>query len=111
MAFVISSIITAILEMDHIGTEVVGENTIYKFKTTSISPSLTEFKCKVLSVLDFPIDIPKNVEIREVKRGKLFKEYVVDITVPTRKIGKVSDLLAKKYGIVRRRPYSGEIGV
>ena len=108
MASVIAATITAILEMDHVGTSVVGENTIYTFKATSLIPSLVELKSKILSVLDFPVDIPKNVEIKEVKRGPIFKEYIVDITVSSGKIGKVSDLLAKKYGIVRRRKYSGE---
>jgi len=106
---ILASILAAVLEMDHIGTEVVADKTIYKFKTTSLFPSLVEAKSKVLSVFDLPIDIPENVEVREVKRGKIFKEFLVDITVDTRKIGKATDLLAKKYGILRRRPYSGEI--
>lgn len=109
MAFVIGAAVAAVLEMDHVGTSVVGENTIYTFKTTSLIPSLVELKSKILSILDFPIDIPKNVEVREVKRGPIFKEYIVDITVDTGKVGKVADLLAKKYGIVRKRKYSGEV--
>ena len=98
-----------LLEMDHIGTRVEGDNTIYTFKTTSLTKRLVETKCKILSMLDAPFDIPKNVEIQPVKKGLLFKEYIVDITVPSSRIGELSDLLATKYGIFRRRKYSGEL--
>jgi len=106
---ILATIIASVLEMDHVGTEVVGERTVYTFKTTSLFPSLVELKSKILSMFDLPIDIPVNVEVKEVKRGRIFKEYLVDITVDTRRIGRISDLLAKKYGVLRRRPYSGEI--
>jgi hypothetical protein len=108
MAWIIARTIAAVLEMDHIGTEVMGDTTVYTFKTTSLIPSLTELKSKILSVLDFPIDIPKNVEVQEVKKGKVFKEYVVKIYVDRGRIGELSDLMAKKYGIIRKRKYSGE---
>lgn len=107
----LASILSGLLEMDHIGTEIVGDNTIYTFKTTSLFKSLTEIKAKILSLFDLPMDIPKNVEIQEVKRGRLFKEYIVKITVPRDRIGRLTDLiLAKKYPVIpfRRRAYSGE---
>lgn len=107
----LGAVLKDLLEMDHIGVTMAGDEVIYHFKTTSVIPSLVEMKAKILSVLDTPVDIPKNVEVREVKRGPLFKEYLVDITVPARKVGELSDLLAKKYGIFRRRPYSGEGGI
>jgi hypothetical protein len=95
--------------MDHIGTRVEGENTVYVFKTTSFHPSIVEIKSKLMSALDLPVDIPKDIKITEVKHGKLFKEYIVEIVVDKNKIGKLKDLIAKKYGIIRRRPYSGEV--
>jgi len=106
----IGRIVQAILEMDHVETKVVGDRTIYTFKTTSIVPSLVEIKSKILSVLDAPFDIPMDVKVDEVKRGKIFKEYLVHITVPKEKVGKISDLIAKKYPLIafRRRRYSGE---
>jgi len=108
---ILASILASLLEMDHVGTEVVGDNTIYTFKTTSIFKSLTELKAKILSLFDLPMDIPKNVEIQEVKRGRLFKEYLVKITVPRDRIGRLTDLIiAKRYPLIplRRRHYSGE---
>ena len=98
-----------LLEMDHIGTRVEGENTIYAFKTTSLCERLVEIKSKVLSMLDAPFDIPRNVDVKPVKKGLLLKEYIVEITVPSTRIGELSDLLATKYGFVRRRKYSGEL--
>ena len=95
--------------MDHVGTRIEGENTIYTFKTTSLHPSIAELKSKILSILDLPVDIPKDIRITEVKHGKIFKEYIVDIVVDTEKIGKLSDIIAKKYGIIRKRKYSGEV--
>jgi len=102
--------IQALLEMDHLDTKIVGNKTIYTFKTTSLVPSLVELKSKILSLFDFPVDIPMNVDVEEVKRGKIFKEYLVHITVPKEKVGKMSDLIAKKYPLLafRRRRYSGE---
>ena len=89
--------------MDHIGVRTEGDKTIYIFKTTGLVPSLVEAKSKVLSVLDLPVDIPEDINVREVKKGPLTKEYLVEITVDSGKVGKVSNLLAKKYGIIRKR--------
>lgn len=108
MSSVIAKALEACLEMDHIGTEVKGDKTVYIFKTTSIIPSLVELKAKILSLLDFPMDIPENVEVEEVKHGIVFKEYIVRITVPRYKLGRLSNLLARKYGILRKRPYSSK---
>jgi len=105
---IFASLLESVLEMDHVGTRVEGENTIYTFKTTGFHPSIVEIKSKILSVFDLPVDIPKDVRITEVKHGRVFKEYLVEIVVDSRLIGKVSDLLAKKYGVFRRRPYSAE---
>jgi len=111
MLRILGSLLANILEMDHIGIERIGDDTIYIFKATSIFKSLTELKAKILSLLDLPLDIPKNVDIQEVKRGRIFKEYIVRITVPSNRIGQVTDLLARKYPIIplRRRRYSGEL--
>jgi hypothetical protein len=107
----LARVLADLLEMDHVDTRKdypVPGKTTYTFKTTSLFPSLVEAKSKVLSMLDAPVDIPENVSVTEVKRGKLFREYLVEIQVDSGKIGKLSDLLAKKYGILRRRKYSGE---
>lgn len=110
MFSIITSALKSILEMDHLDTRVEGNKTIYTFKTTSLIKSLVEPKSKILSVLDFPVDIPQDVSIKEVKRGRILKEFVVDITVPSRLAGKLRDLIAKKYPLIdlRRRKYSGE---
>jgi len=105
MASIIAATVGNLLEMDHVNTERVGDETVYTFKTTSLIKSLTELKAKILSILDFPVDIPHNVEIEEVKDGILFKEYIVKIYVNSRMVGKVENLIAKKYGIIRHRPY------
>lgn len=108
---ILSGILKGLLEMDHIDTKVdypVPGKVTYTFKTTSLVPSLVELKSKILSVLDLPVDIPENIIVTEVKRGKVFREYLVDIVVDKSKVGKAADLLAKKYGLIRRRPYSGE---
>ena len=106
----LSTILKALLEMDHIGVEKRGSNTVYVFKTTGLFKSTAELKSKVLSLLDLPVDIPNNIEVEEVKRGRIFKEYIVKISVPENRIGQLTDLLARKYPIVplRRRRYSGE---
>jgi len=107
MALGLGSIISNLLEMDHIGTEVdpYSDEVTYIFKTTGLHPSIAEMKAKILSVLDFPVDIPVNVEIEEAKRGLIFKDMIVRITVKRSKIGSLENLLAKKYGIIRRKPY------
>ena len=89
----ISSMLEILLEMDHVGTEVRGDETVYTFKTTSLHPRLTEVKAKLLSIADFPMDIPSRVEVEEVKKGILFKEYIVRIHVPREGIGKIRDLI------------------
>jgi len=106
----LTAILKALLEMDHIGVETTENSTIYKFKTTGLFKSTAELKSKILSVLDLPVDIPKNISIKEAKRGKVFKEYIIEITVPNNRIGQLTDLLARKYPIIplRRRRYSGE---
>jgi len=102
---ILSSFLSSLLEMDHVGVRTEGDRTIYIFKTTGLVPSLVEAKSKVLSVLDLPVDIPEDINVKEVKKGPLTKEYLVEIAVDSRRIGKVSNLLAKKYGIIRKRPY------
>jgi len=112
MSFIIATAIKAVLEMDHVDTKrdyPTPGKTTYTFKTSGLSISFQEIKAKILSVFDFPMDIPEDITVTEVKRGPVFKEYLIDIVVDSGKIGKVADLLAKKYGILRRRPYSGEI--
>lgn len=106
MSMILASVLQDLLEMDHVDTSTSAGKTTYTFKTTSLVPSLVELKSKILSIFDFPIDVPDDVNIREVKKGKLFKEYLVDITVDSAKIGKAKNLLSKKYGIVRNRPYT-----
>ena len=99
---IISELLKGILEMDHIGTEDLGDRVLYKFKTTGLNEGLVEIKAKVLSVLDFPMDIPVDVTVSEVKRGPVFREYIVEITCPKRGIGKFADLLKKKYRVIKR---------
>jgi len=84
MATVVAKIIAEILGMDHIDTQVVGDRVIYKYKSTGIlsSAGVQELKAKIFSLLDFPADIPIDVRITPVKRGAIFKEYVVEIEVP-----------------------------
>jgi len=106
MAYVIPFVVRQALDIDFIGMKTVGEYTVYTFKTSGIAPKMQEIKAKILSVLDFPLDIPVNIVVKEVKKGKLFKEYEVEMTVHKEKIGKASDLLASRYGL-RRREYSG----
>ena len=103
----LSSFLASLLEMDHVGVRTEGDKTVYIFKTTGLVPSLVEAKSKILSVLDLPVDIPEDINIREVKKGPLTKEYLVEITVDNSKVGKVSNLIAKKYPLIlrRRRPY------
>ena len=101
----IASFFSGLLEMDHIGVRTEDGKTVYIFKTTSIFPSLVEMKSKILSVLDAPVDIPEDIRVKEVKRGLLTKEYVVEIVVSRDTVGKLSNLIAKKYGLIRSRPY------
>jgi len=103
---ILSTLFSQLLEMDHVATRVEGGKAIYTFKTTSLAPSLTEIKSKIFSVLDFPVDIPEDVTVREVKRGPIYKEYLVDIVVNRESMGKLSNLLARKYpSILGRRGY------
>jgi len=104
MASVFTALMEALLEMDHINTEVVGDETIYSFKTTSLAENLAEIKAKILSMMDLPADIPFDVEVEEVKRGPIFGEYIVRIHVKRTGIGKLQNILASKYGFIKR-PY------
>jgi len=81
----IGTVIEEIMGMDHIDTTVIGDRVIYKFKSTGIidSAGIQELKAKILSILDFPVDIPVDVRITPIKKGIVFKEYLVEIEVPT----------------------------
>jgi len=100
-------VVAEILQMDYMGSEIRGDKAVYKYMTTGIAMTTTELKAKILSILDWPIDIPSDITITEIKKGKIFKDYLVEIAVPREKIGKLKNLIAKKYGIIRHRPYSG----
>ena len=97
-----------VLQMDYVGatSNPAADTVTYTFKTTSVIKSLVELKSKVLSLFDLPLDIPVDVNVTELKRGPVFKDYLVDITVKSDRVGKVSNLLAKKYGLIRKRPYT-----
>ena len=103
MASILSSLVKAVLEMDHVSTEVSGDTTIYTFKTTGLFPSLAEVKAKILSMLDLPFDIPAKVEVEEVKRGPIFKEYLVRIYVSRTGIGRLRDLFKRERRPLRER--------
>lgn len=96
-----------LLEMDQIGTRVEGNNTVITYKTKSLIPSIVEAKGKIISAFHLPVDIPCNIKVQQVKRGRIYKEYVVEVTVPSTLAGDPSNLLAKNYPIlpVRKRPY------
>jgi len=108
MAAVMSGIMKNLFQMDYVGarTDPITDSVTYIFKTTSVSENLTEVKAKVLSLFDLPVDIPTDVKVTLLKRGPVFRDYLVEITVKSNKVGKVSNLLAKKYGLIRKRPYT-----
>ena len=87
MATAIGWLIGNLLQMDHIGTEVVGDHVIYKYKTTSLTKSLgvVELKAKIMSILDMPSDIPVDIRVTPVKKGFITKEYVVEVEVPAKR--------------------------
>lgn len=106
----LGAILGAVLELDYYGARVEGDKTILIYKTTGIHPSVVEFKSKIYSILDLPPDIPANINVTEIKKGIAgLKEYSVEITIPKHGVGKLTDILAKKYGVFRKRKYSGEI--
>ena len=84
MATAIGWLIGNLLQMDHIGTEVVGDRVIYRYKTTGLTRSLgvVELKAKIMSILDMPSDIPIDVRVTPAKKGFITKEYVVEVEVP-----------------------------
>ena len=73
MATVIAKIIAEILQMDHLDTEVFGDRVVYKYKTTSVlgRAGVQELKAKILSILDFPADVPIDIRITPVKNTLL----------------------------------------
>jgi len=93
-----SELIGMVLEMDHINTTVEGDQTVYTFKTTALAPDLAKLKANLLSMLDLPVDIPQRIEVQEVKKGPIFKEYLIKIYV-TREwpgaIKKINSILSK----------------
>ena len=91
--------------LDFIGAETRGSNTVFKYVTTGFAKTLTEIKSKIFTMLDLPFDIPNDITITEIKKGPLFKQYLVEISVPKERIGKLGNLISKKYGIIRSRPY------
>jgi len=106
IAPIVGSLLLSALRPDFLETTVVGDDVIYTFKITSLAQTLVELKSKIISIINIPPDIPKNIEIQLVKSGKVFKEFLVTLTVDKNKIGKLRDLLSKKYGIIREWPYS-----
>ena len=103
----IVAITKGLLEMDLIGTRIEGDKVVYTYKTKSLIPSIVEAKAKILSAFHLPVDIPCDIKVNQAKRGLIYKEYVVDVTVPANKAGVPSNLLAKNYPVVpmRKRPY------
>jgi len=62
MAWVIGKAISAILEMDHLDTKKdypMPGKTTYVFKTSGITDSIQEAKAKILSLLDWPMDMSR----------------------------------------------------
>ena len=107
MASIVSAL-SKTITVDYVGTRSEGNKTIYTLKATSPLKTLVEAKSKIISILNFPPDIPENITIEQVKKGLILKDYRVEVTVPKNRFGKPRDLVAKKYGVLRRRPYSGE---
>jgi len=104
---ILADVLANILQMDLVSIDTTSdlENVIYIFKTTAIGNSLTELKAKIMSILDLPADIPVDIEIVPMKKGIILKDQIVKIKVKKSGIGPVENVFAKKYGILRRKPY------
>jgi len=105
LSSVFGKFIGSILRMDYIGYTDNGDTVTYRYKTSIISPSTAEIKAKIQSIADFPPDIPLDVKITKLKDRPLIKDAIIEITVSKEGIGKVSNLFARKYGIIRERDY------
>ena len=83
MATLIGAIIGSLLQMDLVNIETYGDKVTYKYITTSLlgSKGVQELKAKIMSLLDFPADIPFDVRIYPVKKGIAMKEFIVEIDV------------------------------
>jgi len=87
MSTIIAAIIGNVLQMDLLNVEEHGDRVTYKYITTSILGSLgvQELKAKIMSILDFPADIPFDVRVYPVKKGAIMKEFIVEIDVYPKK--------------------------
>ena len=83
MATLIGAIIGNILQMDLVNVETYGDKVTYKYITTSLlgSKGVQELKAKIMSMLDFPVDVPFDVRIYPIKKGAVMKEFMVEIDV------------------------------
>jgi len=102
---ILGKFISRTFGFDYIGYEKENDLIVYKFKTSIVSKNLAEAKSKILSILNFPPDIPVDIDIEIIKERPLFKDAIVRVKVKDSGIAPLVDLLAKKYGRIRSRKY------
>ena len=79
MAFVISSLAGALLEIDEIEAARIGDEVHYTFLTTGVLPSLAELKTKLWAYIAPPVKRLQVVSIEPIEQGPITKRYKIKV--------------------------------
>jgi len=81
-------------EFDEVKAERTATGTKYKFLTTTLHPSLAEFKARVYAWTTFPPKKVDSIRTEVIQEGLIFKRVVVDMDT--------SPLFSRKGRLLRR---------
>lgn len=82
MSFVISSLVSTLLEVDEVSTEPLPDGKVkVTFLTTGINEDLVALKTKVWALLCPPLQRVESVKVYELQRGPLTKRYKVEVVL------------------------------
>lgn len=76
-AFLLSSLASAILEIDEISAVKVGEEIEYTFLTTGVLPSLAELKTRLWAYMAPPIKRLEVTSIEPLESGPICKRFMI----------------------------------
>ena len=82
----LAHIVGQILSTDLIHVQKQPDRVTYTYRTVGLvqSEAIQKLKATLMSLLNYPMDIPTSIRVYPEKKGLVFKSYIVEVDVKPR---------------------------